>query len=460
VNIRVSLFCVLLLTVCSVSLGQTCSNTAPTNEVICTVPQLFGPGGLTLPNPRHRAHFTDLENPNAPGFQAFRPINTSIGEELATLPLASGGSGVSFTFDRALGIVTATEGSLGPILTDRAETIGKKRVNIGAAYQYFGFDSIDGIDLHHLPQVVGHVQFTLPNGVRPDFENDYLTTDNRVKLNLHQVVLFGIIGLSSRVDFSVAIPFESVHFKVSSDATIVRTVPCELNQTCSDSSAEFGEYHFFDGSSFQAAFTSTNKIFTNSNNGAGLGDIVLRGKGVVYKAEKTSVAVGLDLRVPTGDAENFLGAGAVGVTPFVAASYRTSVISPHVWLGYQWNGSSVLAGNPSTATGGTGDLPHAFIYQGGADIRASSRVTVVADLLGERVFDANRLKRATFTDVHGAVSPNLVPFKASYSANAIATGIKVRTVGYLVLTGNLTTRLDSGGLRADVVPLFGLSYVF
>ena len=58
--------------------------------------------------------------------------------------------------------------------------------------------------------------------------------------------------------------------------------------------------------------------------------------------------LGLDLRVPTGDEENLLGAGAPGVKPFMAWSASYDTFSPHFNFGYLWNGSSILAGDPIT----------------------------------------------------------------------------------------------------------------
>src|ERR1700733_3577153 len=160
--------------------AQTCSNTATTNTLVCTFPQLFGPGGLTLNQPNHKAHFQGAS------LTTFKPLNTAIGEELSTLPLGSAGSGVSFTFTPEH-VPVSSEDSLGPILTERAQVIGSKHVNVGVAYQYFSFGQIDGLNMRNLPAVLGHAQFLI-NGVPPvpDYENDYITTNNNIGLHLNQ----------------------------------------------------------------------------------------------------------------------------------------------------------------------------------------------------------------------------------------------------------------------------------
>ena len=68
--------------------AQTCSNTTTTSTLVCTFPQLFGPGGLTLNQPHHKAHFKTAS------LTTFSPLSTSIGEELSNLPIGSAGSAV------------------------------------------------------------------------------------------------------------------------------------------------------------------------------------------------------------------------------------------------------------------------------------------------------------------------------------------------------------------------------
>jgi hypothetical protein len=166
-----------------------------------------------------------------------------------------------------------------------------------------------------------------------------------------------------------------------------------------------------------------------------------------------------------------LGAGTVGVQPFGAFTYRGRV-SPHVLIGYQWNGNSILPGNPVGILPGIGgspsinpgpakvSLPPSFVYSGGIDVRLADRVTFAADLIGQRLFSAGRLDMGTFTDVNGNTLPQLQPYTDDYSSDSIATGVKIRLVRELLLTGNITTRVDNGGLVARAVPLVGLSYAF
>ncbi len=122
------------------------AQTRPVNspaKLAFVIPKLFGPDGLTLPNPNHAAHFdSDFQN-------NFGPFNTAIGSQLTSLPLPSPASGFTYTFDPALGVYTRSAQSYGPVLAERAETIGKEKFFAGFSFQHFRFGTLDGVDLRN-----------------------------------------------------------------------------------------------------------------------------------------------------------------------------------------------------------------------------------------------------------------------------------------------------------------------
>src|SRR5262249_45339683 len=77
-------------------------------------------------------------------------FSSSFATQLGQLPLLSSGSGVVLNLDRTLGVYVASE-ALGPILTDRAQTIGKHKLLVAFAFQKFVFNSIDGTSLNNVP---------------------------------------------------------------------------------------------------------------------------------------------------------------------------------------------------------------------------------------------------------------------------------------------------------------------
>ncbi len=498
---------------CTVASAQQSTSAPPcaygSNKLICTVPNVFGPTGLGHPGPLvdvdaaifHDVHF------NADFQTSFTALNSAIGTQLSLLQLASPASGFTFTFNRSLGIVQQSNESLGPILSERAETIGRHKIYVGVTYQFIPFNSLNGVSLRHIPVVFQHVDtpgtpaavpqppaHTYPSCVNglsstnsnlcntvpsvlgannqpayvndgfPYYERDIISTANSVDLKMHQFTFFATFGLTSRIDVSVAIPISNVRMGVTSVATIVPNGEAGSNNTL---------VHLFDCTKVNCLApppapnltpnTSLAASFSNAQTATGIGDVVFRVKGTVLRGERAALALGADFRTPTGEAQNFLGSGAFGFKPFIAASYRARV-SPHANLGFQWSGSSVLAGD--AAAGTSARLPRQFLYSGGVDAAVTHKLTVAADLIGTRVFSTTTLIPVTFTEQPNpftlvqATNPDTFQVKKSYNTDDGSIGFKYSPFGQFLVTANLLFKLNEGGLRSNLSPLFGVSYSF
>jgi Putative MetA-pathway of phenol degradation len=409
----------------------------------CVVRNLYGANGLILPNPTHSAHFSNDSQSN------FTPLNSAIGTQLTLLPLVSPASGFTFMFDPAAGVYTRSSQTFGPILSERAETIGRHKVFIGFAFEHYNFNKIDGFDLHNFPVVFQHeVELPILN-----YEQDVIKTQNNINLNINRSTIFGTFGLTSRIDLSLAVPIVDASITATSVASIVRIGINPGNIPV----------HYFDFNNQASSITQT---FKNSTSATGIGDVTIRGKGTLWKNETSGIAVGADLRLPTGDANNYLGSGAAGFKPFIAASTRLGRAAPHVNLGYEWNGSSVLAGN--LANNVKASLPNQFFWTVGADIGVERHVTVALDILGQRLIDAPRLVSSTVTRAPDISNNLTAPLTLSTigsttgSFNIVngSAGVKVSLGHNLLATANLLIQMNSGGLRDKLAPLFGLSYAF
>jgi hypothetical protein len=400
------------------------------------IPHLFGPNGLVLPNPFHAAHFESEFIQ-----QSFTPVNTALGTQIATLPFASPGSGFLYNFNTAVGVYQRSTDSFGPVLTERAETIGRRKLYLGFSYQYFNFDKVDGINLNWFPGVLRHEQET-----GAAYEQDSITTRASIDLKINQFTAVATYGLTDRVDISAAVPIVSAHFGLVSLATIERVAP---------PTPPFGQAHYFDPKSPD---TSTAAVDGMNNSASGIGDVSLRVKWTAFRGERAAVALLTDVRLPTGDALNFLGSGAFGLHPFIAISYPVKRLAPHVNVGYQWNGKSVLAGDVTTDT--KANLPRAFTYAAGVDIAATRRLTFAGDFLGQHLFNGTRVVPVTFPDALGRNFPETRLQKTSFDLLSGALGAKVNITRTLLLTGNLIFRLNDTGLTAPVVPLIGVSWAF
>src|SRR5215472_760518 len=301
----------------------------------CVLRNLFGPTGVSLfPTPvfPHYAHFIGSAQTTLN-----QTLSSAIATQLTVLPIISPSSGFTYRYDSEAGAFVRTTTSFGPIYTERAETIGRGRVSFGVSYQRFRFSSIDGIDLHKVPAVFSHIPDTGLNGSPETYEADVIKTTNNINLNMDSTVAYGTVGITDRIDVSASIPLVSVRMGVNSDATIVRvsgptvTIP--------------GVGTVPNPHQFTADPNSLTNSFYSHGDASGIGDISFRVKGNVWRGSHAGLSLGLDVRTPTGNAWEFLGSGAVGIKPFVALSAQRKHFSPHLNLGYQWNGSSVLAGN-------------------------------------------------------------------------------------------------------------------
>ncbi|MGB9463617.1 MAG: hypothetical protein WBR10_00755 [Candidatus Acidiferrum sp.] len=471
-----------------------CSTSTASPDVICTIPQVYGPAGLAnggalAPVGAHQGHFeNDFQ-------QNLAPLSSAVASQLSFLPLASPSSGLSFVFDKALGVFVASNDSYGPILSERAGTVGRHRLYLGVSYQYFNFGSVDGLSLKNLPVAYLHqddcdrtstgcnpppptqpVTCSVNGGVTSStgnflntggcsFVRDYIQTDNRIDLKLHQTTMFASFGLTNRVDVSVAIPVVDVLMRATSDATIIPNSMSGLHVFSNPNTATCTASVPPAGSSCYAQNFATGRAST------GIGDVTFRVKGTVFKGEHNGVAAGVDVRAPSGDALNFQGTGAWGTRVFGIWSY-SGRFSPHVNAGYEWNGSSILAGDVFTGT--KARLPNEFFYSAGIEVGIVKRLTAAFDLIGQRIFDGQQLVISTATVLGSCDTPfpvcanpgpattvpTVIGIKSSYNMTNAAAGLRFNPIGRLLISGNVLVKLDEGGLRANIVPMIAVSYTF
>jgi hypothetical protein len=401
---------------------------------------LYGPEGLIVNSAAalaggvsHSGHFNS-------GFESeFSQFGTALTGQIVSLPLPPPASGFTYQFVPALGVFTRSTSSFGPILSERAETIGTRRLAVGFAYQRLSFDSIEGIDLRAVPAVFTHDSAELRGG-----REDVVTTMNTIEAEVSRSVAFVSYGVTETLDVSIAAPYITADVVVSSDATIQRlgtTLP---------------EIHFFRAIDDSVG---NRRLFTAFGHASGPGDLTIRLKQTVRKSQRHGTAIGIDLRLPTGDERNLLGTGAPGVQPFVAWSATYGAVSPHLNAGYLWNGASILGGDPDT--GLSGDLPDVGAYSLGAVLAIHPRVTAAVDVLGRYVIDSPRVRPEEFHALDGrSVFSNISFTSGSFNELNGAVGLKINILGQVLLNANVLVRLNSVGLRDKVSPLVGVEYAF
>jgi hypothetical protein len=447
---------------------------------------------------------------------------------------------VLLTYDPSVKSYVVSTNSLGPILGERGDTIGRHKLFVGFSYQYFNFDKIDNVNMRDIPAVQTHrpdnVDDAVPGTLNPitcdpslsgsaqhlggcSFVRDVVSSQNSISLKINQYTGYVTFGLTSHIDLSMVIPFETVAMSVyssdqiipGSDGSFTPTPGSPDSFILNQNGVSNGQPYFFHlfkdcpdtspaGGLTALAAPCVNHTFpdpgyvgngsTAVNSSSGIGDVVARVKWNAWSGERLRLASGLDVRFPTGDALNYLGSGSYGVKPFVVLSYRARV-SPHVLVGYEWNSKSILSTRLSSfnffgvnveqvdglASGKKGYMPSDFLYTAGADAWLTKWLTASFDIVGARFLRAGTetvtsqqflapcMAGCTAEPSPGTVSrPTLSPHPdASYSVTNASAGVKIRPfpkASKLVLTANVLVRLDNGGLHAKPAPLVGLGYTF
>jgi hypothetical protein len=409
------------------------------------VQDIFGPRGLTvhsnalLPDgSTHSAHFNSAFQSN------FRQFNIALASQLTSVPLPSPASGFTYRFDTATGTFARSTQSFGPILADRAETIGQGKIVFGYNYQFFSFDALEGVDMRRIPALFTHDDFQLGGG-----RADVVVTTNAIEASVAQFTGLVTYGIRDRTELSVAVPVVHTRLAVASDAVIRRL-----------GTAPGTAVHYFPEPTAPGGI-GDHQLFAAQGSATGVGDLVVRAKHTLVRKGHRGIAAGVEVRMPSGDEDDLLGSGAWGVRPFAVVSFAYGRFSPHANIGYQWNGSSVLAGDPRR--GNKADLPDRVTTAVGADVGLSDRMTIAFDLLTNLVMRSPRLRMHQFTvegPLGSAVFDDIGFTEETYVTGNGSIGLKLNVAAGMLVNFNLRFNATSGGLTDRLVPLLGLEYGF
>jgi hypothetical protein len=424
----------LMLVVLSTSgaMGQiNCTSGAASTKLVCEFP--YAAGLLTNNTALGTSSGVQTQQTNAAKEATI--FNSAIATQVSQLPLASSSAGTVVLYKAG---VPVTFNNLGPIMTDRAQTVGKHKLFLGFTASQYVFTDIDGISLGSLP--LGYLQTAYLPGTNTVQSTTYTTENTKLNFRINQFIGVATFGLSSRIDASVIVPWERVSIAaVTSNSTS----------------------YIVNGSNALIYGPYSNASTYTPGTATGVGDITFNLKSELWRGEHATVAAAMNVRTPTGDDLNLLGSGAWGYNPYVVYSYLWK-IAPHVKMGYQWNTKTEL-NNPTYTAGGNQALPGGMQYDAGADWAIARRLTIAVDLMGNEYLNAPRLQSTTntVTTTTGTISlPTSVASTSSYSINNVSTGFKWNPAGNLVISANVLMQLNNNGMRSRPTPLLGISYKF
>lgn len=375
-------------------------------------------------------------NANATARELTLFLQGAIALGIATVPAPSAGSGETFRLS-ALGVPVRNEDtSLGPVLSERALTLGRGSFLVGGNFSFLSFERLRGIPLEdlHLNVVQRDLPPLGPPLGDPAIERSYLSVRTRLALEAQVVNVFATAGVTERLDVSVLVPFVQARLSGYSDAEIV-IAPGE------DPAAGFS----FGGPTEDPRLRERSVLAPRR--GSGVGDVSLRGKLRLSEAEaRLGWAVLADARLPTGRDGDFLGSGGVWIQGMGVMSLDVRPgVAAHL------NGGGVLR----RAEGQRDALLGAL----GVDHRRSERLTVAAEVLAQLPLGPNPLVRREVVirdragSDHTVATSNLPTLRDSQVDGAM--GFKFR-VGSFAAVGNALVPLNEGGLRGRVLWTIGL----
>lgn len=369
-------------------------------------------------------------------------IGNAVGASVASIPLSATSGGSTFRFEGGAPVRTSV--SPGPILAERALTLGKGRVFVGANMNRLKFESLRGVRLDDIRLNFVHenvdtpacdsieTQDCAPYGV-PRLENDVIALRLGLDLEMTVTSFFVSFGLLDRLDVGVAVPIVSTSLVGQSDVQII-------------SFAESTAAHFFGGTPANPQLSSTR---STAGSASGIGDVAARVKVNLMRSERTSFALLADARFPTGSAEDLLGSGHFSARALGVLSAQLGPFSPHANVG-------VLLRN-------TDSLNNAVLVTVGFDHVMAHWATIAADVVTQFQVGENKIRvPGTVTyDVPfvRTVEPTNIPNQRDDLINA-SFGFKFLTGSGVTIVTNALLPFNEGGLRPNLMWTAGLEYNF
>jgi hypothetical protein len=352
----------------------------------------------------------------------------AIGHSVSGIPISSSSGGVTFSF--AGGAPVQTSVSSGPIFAERAQTLGRNRMLVGANVTSMSFKTFRGLPLDQLVFNFPHQNVGDPTYGNPDFENDVIQVRGKLDLSLLVTTAFVNYGLLDNVDIGVAIPFVRASLSGESFGEVL----------------PFGPFtpHFFGTPGSQSLTASA----TTEGSSVGVGDIAARIKIGVVQGDSSGFALFGDARLPTGDEEELLGAGDYSVRALGVYSARFGAFSPHI------NAGAVVRG---------GDRNNALLATIGFDQLVSSAFTLAVDAIGEYQLSDNEVDIPEPVEITAPFARTVLPTNLPATKDHLlhgAIGVKYSRPNGLAALVNALVPIRSGSLQPRVAWTAGVEISF
>ena len=288
------------------------------------------------------------------GGSAFDALADNIADTAArNLPIISASAGYTYRYNPQLEIFERTSETLGPIFLERPDTLGRGKLNVNVSYQYVQFDEFDGRSIKRLeaPDRIVIEEFDSAGNLLRRTANQL-----RYGLKIHSNIgsLSLTYGVLDNLDVNLLVPVIDTDFRVGVESQVrEEQLPGQQGFSPAPEPPRTG---------------------TTRGNAVGVGDILLRGKYQLPELQGgVRSAAGLQLRLPSGNENDFQGTGDFEASPFLYLStFLWSRVEPHANLGVDLRTDGVERSQAR--------------YGLGADVDVTKRVGVSLAFLGRSQF--------------------------------------------------------------------------
>ena len=365
------------------------------------------------------------------GGSAFDALAENIADTAArSLPIVSASAGFTYRYNPSIEAFERSTDTLGPLFLERPDTLGRGKINVNVSFQYVQFDEFDGDDIKGLESSDAIVLNVLDSA-----GNVIGRRASRLAYSLgiqNYVTAFSFTyGILDDLDVNLLIPVIATTLKVGVQSQQLQSGPPG------------------------GAFTpDPGPLLVGRTGGhaTGVGDLLVRLKYQLPRLEWLRSAAALQLRLPSGNEDDFQGTGSFEASPFLFAStILWDRVEPHANIGIDLRADDVARSQAR--------------YGVGVDVDVHPRVGLALGFLGRSEFegsaDADETSFLHLTSAGVQQRPLLgLDFgrKDFYDVSFGVRGVVFRNV---MVFANVIRALNDDGLRNDtVIPAFGVEGTF
>ena len=370
-------------------------------------------------------------------------MESAIAGNLSNIPFASTNASFSVSFDG--GAPRVSRSDPGPIVAERARTLGKGRILVAASYITSHFTSIRGADLSNM-------RFNFAHSNRrgagcnqreggdcdlygfPAYENDIMQVDLGLDLQISTLSFVFAYGALDWLDVTVALPIVFSDLEGNSQAQII---PFEGPPAT----------NFFGGTRNNPQLISGQQFVNGS--ASGVGDPAVRLKATVARSESTHIAGIVEACFPTGSEDDLLGAGQFVARGLGIVSSKFGDFSPHLNAGFLYRRGGLLK--------------NAVLATAGFDNELAPWVTFAIDLTAQFQVGGSALRLPKTVTLRSPYIRTIEATNITSQRDDIidaAFGFKFSMSSGLVFVVNSTWPLNDGGVRSNWSLMGAVEYSF